>query len=210
MAEDNITDLVMDMMSSDYNDVSQYSGQTPNDITKNFIKIILDYLKDNTNAIVTYAGTITETGSPDPVIADTIKVKTTNNITTYLPSQHTPPKEGDDIHYNEWMSHIMTNIYNNVYISKGMYLDEPPILTNFFHQSLPGKKVPKSVVKLAYDDDCEDGRLKDGVDIARDCQKALIGGIIDILMSSIGVNYFTQNIAGTSTGNSTITTINII
>lgn len=203
-AEEKLSTIIIDMMNDKFNDGTKYTSDTRTEITKEYLNKILDYIKDNTKVTISYTGTITETGNPDPVIMDIVNVKITKNHQNYT-----------GVTFDEWISHIMESIYNNVFVSNGAYLDQPLVQTNLFNVSIKSLtpvtiRSYQSNVKTAYDNDCDDnGRLKDDADIVKDCQVSLLTDILNTLRAAVSNRYAAQNNAGSSSGLGVVSIITI-
>lgn len=203
-AEEKLSTIIIDMMNDKFNDGTKYTNDTKTEITKEYLNQVLDYIKDNTKVTISYTGTITETGSPDPVIMDVVDTKITKNHQNYT-----------GVNFEEWVGHIMESLYNNVFISSGAYLAEPLVQTNLFNVSIKSLtpvviQSYQSNVKTAYDNDCDDnGRLKDDADIVKDCQVALLTCILNTLRAAVSNQYAAQNNAGSSSGLGVVSIITI-
>ena len=205
--EDRLAERIVNVLKTEFSDVTQYNETTPQDIIKRYLDEILSFLEESVTINVNYVGTMIQGGTPDPVVTDIIRIKSTNIYTPYI----VIPDDQLGSTYNNWCNYIISSIYSNTWLGKGSYLDEPLLPICSFDPSMITRTIDQSVVRSVYDNDCDsNGRLRDDVDITMDCQKALCREILNIVRTSVlTLPYNTLNIAQTSSGVVTEVQINI-
>lgn len=182
-AEDFANTIIKKLKDNIGVDGSKYTSSTPSKANQAIADGITEYILDNTNVQIGYAGTISGT-TPDPIVADVCEV-----------TGKCPPPTGTT--FNEWIKSLESSIISGFNIGTGKAGVTPIMPTPVF---VTGLVISQNDIKSIHVDNLDDPQKPIWTFIANSIMNW-------INSSTSGITYSATNTNSGSTGTATIVKI---